>query len=168
MTVTAPSPTVRAGLETLAWTRRLLLAMLESTPDEHFYRSPCPGANHAAWVAGHIAASEDGLRVALGGGESVLDASYASMFGMGQPCRDGSAGYPSRAELMSALGKAREAAEAWFSGMSEDDLKTPVKGELSQFAKTLGEVLGAYAGHESFHAGQVSVARRAAGLPPLF
>lgn len=165
---TATSPVVQSGLEAIQWSRGLLMAMLENTPDEHFYRLPCPGGNHAAWVAGHIAYAEDGIRVALGGGQPVLDAKYKELFGGGTTCREGAAGYPSRQELMDALATARKAATTWFAGMTQADLAQPVEGGLAQLAKTKGGMMHAYAGHEAFHAGQASMARRAAGLPPLF
>lgn len=168
MTLTATTPSIRSGLDAIAWSRSLLKAMLDNTPDEHFYRAPCPGGNHAAWVAGHIAYSEDGIRVALGGGAPVLDPAYEDLFNMGKPCRDGARGYPSRQELMDALATAREATVAWFSNMGEAEAARAVEGGLAMLSKTHGGMVHAYAGHEAFHAGQVSMARRAAGLPVLF
>lgn len=171
-TTSPAAAAIQTGLDAMAWSRMVLKTMLEATPDEHFYRLPCPGGNHAAWVAGHIAYCEDGIRVGLGGGEPALGADrlakYKELFGGGSVCREGAEGYPSRQELMDALEQARAAAVAWFGGMSEADLKKPIEGGLAKLAADHGKMMGAYAGHEAFHAGQASMARRAAGLPAMF
>ena len=45
---TTTLPQVREGLRTLEFSRSMLLAMAEATPDEHLYQRPAEGASHAA------------------------------------------------------------------------------------------------------------------------
>jgi len=52
--------------------------------------------------------------------------------------------------------------------LSDAELLEPIEGEAAQFAANRAVLMSSLAFHEGVHMGQVSVARRAAGLPPMF
>jgi uncharacterized damage-inducible protein DinB len=159
---------VRDGLRNMEFARGLLLAMAEATPDDKFYELPAEGGNHAAWNVGHIAVTDDLVRVQLGGGEPVLSTQWHDLFKGGSTCAPGSDGYPTRSELLDGLARSRAAVVAWFSGMNESELNEPLTGGIAQLAKDRIMMMGSFASHEAFHAGQMSAARRVFGMPPLF
>ncbi|MEQ8845779.1 MAG: DinB family protein [Phycisphaerales bacterium] len=168
-TTAHPSPVqVREGLRNLEWARGLLLEMAKATPDERFYELPAEHGNHAAWNLGHIAVTDDLVRNALAGGDAVLPTEWHEMFKGGSTCKPGAEGHPSREELLDALARARAALVAWFGGMNESELAEPLTGGLAQLAADRAMLMGSLAGHEAFHAGQMSAARRVFGMPPLF
>ena len=80
---------------------------------------------------------------------------------------DGAA-YPSRDELVKAFEERRAALLEWFGSMSDEQLLEPIEGDLAQFAANKAMLMSTLSFHEGMHAGQISVARRAQGLPPLF
>ena len=161
-------PLVREGLRGFEFARQLVLEMAKATPDERFYDVPAEGGNHAAWNLGHIAVTDDLIRSALGGGDAVLSSEWHEMFKGGSVCKPGFAGHPSREELLDGLAKSRAAVIAWFSGLNESELTEPLTGGFTQFAADRAMLMGSIAAHETFHAGQMSAARRVFGMPPLF
>ncbi len=159
---------VRDGLRNMEFARGLLLEMAKATPDEKFYEVPCEGGNHAAWNLGHIAVTDDLVRASLGGGDPVLPTEWHEMFKGGSVCKPGAKGHPSRDELLDGLARSRAAVVSWFSGLSESELIEPLTGGIAQLAKDRIMLMGSFASHEAFHAGQISTARRVFGMPPLF
>ena len=77
------SDALRNGLGALAFARRLTTGMLEDIPEDQHTTPPCPGGNHAIWVAGHIALTDDQFRVGLGGHPPACPDSWRDLFGMG-------------------------------------------------------------------------------------
>lgn len=157
-----------AGLHALAFSRRLTDGLVASTPEELFCAVPCEGGNHAAWVAGHIAVADDGFRHALGGGDRLLDGTWDELFGNASVCRPDASLYPSKADLADALARTREALVSWVGTLDDGRLLEPIQGDMSRFAANRGQMMAFLAWHEGFHGGQLSAARRAAGLGPLF
>ena len=159
---------VRDGLQNMEFARGLLLEMAKATPDDKFYEVPAQGGNHAAWNLGHIAVTDDLVRSSLGGGEPVLSTEWHEMFKGGSTCKPGANGHPSREELLDGLARSRAAVVAWFNSLSESELIEPLSGGIAQLAKDRIMLMGSFASHEAFHAGQMSAARRVFGMPPLF
>lgn len=164
----ASSSHIRDGLRNMEFARGLLLAMAEATPDDKFYEVPAKGGNHAAWNLGHIAATDDLVRAQLGGGDPILPVEWHALFKGGSLCKPGAAGHPTREELLDGLARSRAAVVLWFSGLSESELLEPLTGGIAQLAKDRIMLMGSFASHEAFHAGQMSAARRVFGMPPLF
>lgn len=168
MTIAESAPALLAtGLRTLEFSRGATRMFLEHTADELFFRRPCPGGNHAAWILGHIATTDDMFLSMLGDRPKAL-AAWEPTFTMGSVCVDDPQAYPTRAELTRALEERREAVVAWLSGLTEAELLEPIEGGMAQFAANRAMLASTLAWHEGFHLGQLSLIRRAAGLPPLF
>ena len=117
--------------------------------------------------SGSTASRVRGL-VSLAGGEGVLPKSWDELFGMNSKCEADSSKYPTRTELMAALNERREKLEAWFAALTDEDLMQPITGELEMFAKTVAQLGPSLSFHDGFHAAQISAARRASGLAPMF
>ncbi|MEZ6318538.1 MAG: DinB family protein [Phycisphaerales bacterium] len=156
------------GLEGLAMSRGFLKMLLEGLTAEQMMTRPCAKGNHGMWIMGHIAWTDDSFLQGLGGQASGIPASWNGLFGMKSEPSDDASAYPSRDELMGAMEDRRAALVAWLSGLNEAELIKPIEGDMAQFARTLAQVPSSLAFHEGMHAGQLSMARRAAGLAPMF
>ena len=71
------------GIPVLAFARRVTLTLIEEIPEAEYLRQPLPGANHALWIAGHIANGDHSFLTGLGSSEPVLPDSWATLFGPG-------------------------------------------------------------------------------------
>lgn len=157
-----------AGLGVLDNTRWFLNQLIEPLTDEQFMTRPCPNGNHAMWCVGHIAATEDFFLTAVAGQPTGLPDGWMELFKGGSTPSDNADDYPSRNELLRVLSERRDAVKAWLSSLSEQELRRPLDGGLEKFAPTIAHLPGALVMHESVHAGQISAARRAMGMPPTF
>ena len=157
-----------AGLKTLESTRQMTMGLLETLADEHWLAQPCADANHAAWVVGHLALSDHDFAESVHEAQPALPESWKGIFGMkSKPSTDASV-YPSRGELMSALGEQRAALIAGFEALSDERLLEPIEGEMGQFIYNRAVMMSFAAAHEWFHVGQVAVVRRSLGMEPMF
>lgn len=159
---------VVGGLGALGVSRGFLLALLKGLSDGQMLVRSCAGGNHATWIVGHIAATDDAVLVDLGGQPSALPASWKGWLGVGSQPSDDPAFYPSREGLMGVLKERREAVREWIASLGEADLTAPITGPWEPLARNRAMLPASLAFHEGMHAGQLSAARRAAGLGPLF
>ena len=159
---------VRPGLEALEQARGFTLRLVEAIAPAQMVTRACPGANHTAYVIGHIAWTDDAFVSMLSGGAPALPGDWASKFGMKVQLSDDPSFYPGKDELISAMDERREALVGWLGSLGHDELVAPIEGDLAEFARTLSALPGTLAFHEGFHAGQMSACRRALGLPVLF
>ena len=83
---TTESNLSKVTLDSLRFGRSFVTMMLEKTPDELFYKPAFEGANHAAWVVGHLATTDEFFYKSLAGGEGALPASWDTLFGMNSVC----------------------------------------------------------------------------------
>ncbi len=158
----------KVTLDSLRFGRGFVHMMLEKTPDDAYITQAYKDANHAAWVVGHLASTDDYFLKALAGDAGGLPESWEGLFGMNsKPLTDAGA-YPSRKELEAAMNERREKLEAWLGSMSDEELMRPIEGDLAQFASTYAQLGASLSFHDGFHAAQVSASRRVHGLPPLF
>lgn len=158
----------KVTLDSLRFGRGFLKMMLDNTPDELFFKQAHEGANHPAWVVGHLATVDAFFYKTLAGGESDLPESWDELFGMNSKCDPDPGKYPSRSELEAALDTSREKLESWLASLSDEELMRPIPQELEMFAKTHAQLGASLSFHDSFHAAQISACRRASGLPPMF
>ena len=162
------NPVIATGLQTMRFGRGFAKMVLDKTDDDLFFSIPYHGANHAAWVVGHLATTDEFILTTMTGAKSVLPEGWGKLFGGGSTCEAGSKKYPSRKELMTAFDERRAAIEKWYTSLPDDQLHMPVEGEIAMFLPTRSALGGACGFHDGFHAAQISAARRASGLPPMF
>lgn len=162
------NPVVATGLQTMRFGRGFAKMVLDKTGDDLFFSIPHPGANHAAWVIGHLATTDDFILTTMTGVKSGLPEGWGKLFGGGSTVEPNPKKNPSRTELMAAFDERRAALEKWYTSIPDDQLHTPVEGNIAMFLPTRSALGGACGFHDGFHAAQISAARRASGLPPMF
>ncbi len=156
------------GIGALDRARWMTHKLIDGLSDDELFAQPCAGANHAVWVIGHIAVTDDFFLSALGGEPSGVPESWNGLFGMNSEPSADRATYPRTDELLKVFEDRRAALKAWLGSRSESALLEPVEGDLAKFSATRAELPASLAFHEGFHAGQISVARRHGGKAPLF
>jgi hypothetical protein len=127
------------------------------------------GGNHPLWVLGHITRAESDLLDGFILGQPNRFPELEELFSMGTTPSTDASQYPSMDELMGKFEEIRAATLAHLDTLSEADLdaKSHAPEEFGDFFGTVGACFAAMSTHISFHAGQVSDARRAAGRGPL-
>lgn len=163
--VATPCPIVLALFGQNLAQIRLLVADLN---DSHLTLAPMEGGNDVRWVLGHLAVSLDYGCSFLGCAPSTGE-DWGKRFAPGTSGRttDG----PSLAELMRSV----EALHAQLAtGYAKADSGTLAKPHGVSFLEnsaiqTVNDFLALLmTTHESFHIGQLSACRRAAGFKPIF
>jgi uncharacterized damage-inducible protein DinB len=155
------------GLFRLDFARRVTLAMLEDVPFDRWCLQPVAGGNHAMWIAGHLAATDDFFLVNVGRRTSALPEGWTGLFATGsKPVADLDA-YPAPEVVMAQLAARREDLQSWFRSLTEAELRTPLPAGM-RFAANLAELMPSVAWHEAWHGGQLSLVRKALGLAPKF
>lgn len=162
------SQLVESGLTVLAFSRKTLLGMLEDVPEHQWVHQPIPHANHAAWIAGHLAHTDHYFLTAVAGQPASIPAEWDELFGMGSAPTADAARYPSPTELRDYLGSLRQTLQAWFAGLDERDANASLPEELRMFAPTVGALTHSLAWHEGLHTGQLTVVRKSLGIAPKF
>lgn len=161
-------PLAVQGIAALEFSRNVLLKLLDSIPADKLTAQPVPSCNHALWVAGHVADTDDFFWRTLTGRPSGLPAGWSEKFSGGsKPVNDPKA-YPPLAEVKRVLADRREALLAYFRSLSRDALLAPSPEKLKFFGATLGFLPGSIAWHEGLHSGQITMVRKGLGMPPLF
>ena len=161
------SPLLETGLEALQFARGVTLAFAESLSDDQFFERACDGGNHAAFIIGHIASTDDFVLAELTGSPPTMPESLLKLVGGGAPVSDDRDVYPSRGELMAMLADRREASVSYFKSFDDEGLLAPIEGKIAQFGKNRAVLMATTAWHEGMHAGQITVARKRLGMAPV-
>lgn len=161
----AANKTLEAGKAALDLARKTTLKMIDGIPAGKLCHQPLPNTNHAIWVLGHMAWTDDYFMTSLGGAKPILDESWAKRFGMGSKPTGDAKAYPSLDEVNATAKKTRAALVKWFESLDDAKLGTAFTGDMAGFAPNYATLPISIAWHEGFHAGQISVVRRSLGLP---
>lgn len=145
-------------------------ALLQGIPSERWAEQPIEGANHPAWLLGHLTfAGDSGCQ--LLGGESQLPEGWDKVYGRGTHPSTNRSDYPPGEDIHSTfVATYNRLAELAITADAETlagpnpnkmlkDGGLPTVGDLVMFLMT---------GHLSLHLGQLSAWRRMIGMPPLF
>ncbi|HUR52676.1 MAG TPA: DinB family protein [Gemmataceae bacterium] len=135
------------------------------TPDE-FRHQPCAGANSAAWVVGHLAATLHQTARRMGApGLPSIPADFAGRFAKtGKPAEAQSEpGDP--AEMLRILDASLDAIIGGVRALPAEKFDEP--SSVFALAGTFGELLQFGSLHLSMHVGQLSTIRRTLGKPPV-
>ena len=146
--------------------RQYLALLVEDIPEEKMTFQPAGIVNHPAWQLAHLAVVQDRL-VQILGGNTRLDPDWEKRFGRGSTPAPAGTPHPTRADLLGIIDERRGEFVRLFSRLSAEDLAKPpgVPGIRPLFT-TLGMFLTfVMMSHESTHLGQLSVWRRAMGMP---
>lgn len=148
------------GINIIKMARLNTLGILKKIPEGKLLLRPVPDGNHALWILGHLANVDDEILVTIGGRVPLLDAAWKENFQTGSIVRDGAAGYPAPAEVRKVFSSMRKEFMRWFEGLSDEQLLAPLPGRYADVGDHLA-LCSFIAWHESYHTGQLSVARKA-------
>jgi hypothetical protein len=126
-----------------------------------------PGVpNHPAWTVGHLVYSAEAIGGELGLAP-WLPTSWVALFRTGSIPQPLAAAYPSRSELLNALADAQARITQALTSLTSEALATPLPDvRYRSVFPTVGHaIVHILSGHTSYHLGQISLWRRAAGLP---
>ena len=127
------------------------------------------GGNHPLWVMGHLAYIEASMPPILFGEPHPLQ-HWAPLFATGTKPSTNASDYPPFDEVLKTFRAQRAKTISRLDQLTEADLDAPPKNVPPGFEgamKTVGGTLLLIALHQMVHYGQITDARRAAGLPPL-
>jgi hypothetical protein len=158
-------------LAQMRWARRYTLQLLESTPEEIWYTKPSGLPTNIAWQVGHLAVSQYGLMLFRQRGRhpgdlDLMPGWLRKQFGRGSSPPDLSEKAPTPSSLLERLDKINEQAMQEVQQLPAETLGEATEMPYTAYPIKLGALLFCPL-HESLHAGQIGVLRRAHGLPPV-
>jgi hypothetical protein len=156
------------ALNILAESREITVSMLADIPEDKLLHQPFPGANHALWLMGHIAATDDNFAGLYDGGQGQLPEQYQKAFGMGSKPVADPAAYPPVAEVRQQLEATRRRLIAAVESATDAALAEPLPDDWKDFAPDKLAFLSSMAWHEGMHAGQLTVVRKSLGIAPKY
>lgn len=126
-----------------------------------------PACNHPLWFAGHMT-TIDNFFLSLVAPEKVRPLpDFQSKFGMGSQPTSDPAAYPPPEEVLAAMRERRAALLDVLDGLSDEELSRKTPDGAPEFLPDVASVFELAVWHEGQHSGQLTVARRALGHPPL-
>ena len=148
-------------LSTRFFFNRQTVAMLTSDfTEEDWTRRLVGGNNDAHWILGHLAYSRRYLLDLLGRG--VPPEPWMESFGRGATSGD-NAGYPSPQALFDDFHARGKDLTETFATLTPEEAARPYGGQLPDGSETVLDAAGFFSFHETFHVGQLSALRLAAG-----
>jgi uncharacterized damage-inducible protein DinB len=155
----------KAVLKTqLEFTHYMITATAAGTTHEESLAAPPGGGNCLNWVLGHILVSRGQILEVLGD-RGVLTDEQAEPYRRGsEPLRDGSAVLP-LSELLTAVETSQERIQAQLERLDDAALARVLpESPFGREQETVETMLAALIFHEAYHAGQMGLLRRLAGL----
>lgn len=126
-----------------------------------------PGANHALWIVGHLA-NTDNFFLSLTAPEKCRDLTgFPAHFGLGSRPSTQLADYPAPEEVLAVFRDRRQALLGVLAELGDGDLSRATPAGAPDFLPDFAAVFETAIWHEGLHCGQITVARRALGFPPL-
>lgn len=119
------------------------------------------GGNTANWILGHLVNVQNGV-MALAGAPPVWESEELQRARFDRPIRD-AADAIDFATLVERFQASREGCLAAIASLSNEALAEPMRDDFGDDS-TRGGILATLAVHQSYHAGQLGMLRRAAGL----
>jgi uncharacterized damage-inducible protein DinB len=150
---------------------RTVAFVLDQTADlseEEMVLQPTGAANHAAWTLGHIIYSFQAIAGELGV-KAWLPENWESRFGYGSLPSSVVPEHEHKRALLSTLEDSTRRLRAALLAMDERSLGDPLPDEKSRelLPTKAHALLQVVAGHTAYHAGQLTVWRRAIGRKPI-
>lgn len=147
--------------------RQALRRMCDDLTPEEFRHQPCPGANSAAWIVGHLAVTARRTAERLGATElPVLTEEFVGHYSATKHPAGEQAELGGKAELLSLFDVCIDKLMDAVVKLPPDALTAPPAGP-SPFATNYAEAVLFGSLHITMHCGQLSVIRRSLGRPPL-
>jgi hypothetical protein len=134
--------------------------------DAEYFAVPVPGGNHAGWILGHIAATEDYLSSKLAGEALRVPQATHALFNGRSQCRPDASVYPSRAEIDRLFKDVRANTRQILEKFDDKRWGEPSpEGVPQALAPTAGAAWALMGTHPFWHIGQLTVNRTALHKP---
>lgn len=156
------------AIERMETSRGFLLRLLDSLSDEDLAARAGAAGNHALWVMGHIAQSDDAVVSAFTGEPSCLPDGHSELFAAKTSLNDNAADYPSRDELLLRMTTSRERVAGWVASLDDQSALRSSPKHLAEFAPNPIAAAHGVSQHEFMHAGQIATVRAFLGLKPIY
>lgn len=153
--------------------RRLTKNMLAdfNTLNDWFYQAH-EHANHALWIVGHLGLADNAFISKFRPKLASETDGWKEIFWFGSQPTNNPKDYPPIDEVLEYFDARRELLLQVLASLSMDELSQPAPPAGTQSpiagAPNIGQVFFFIAYHEGVHSGQLSIARRGLGHPPLF
>jgi hypothetical protein len=144
--------------------------ILKDIPAEKFAHCPKPGMSHPAFYVGHLSLYPNRLLEFTGQKHLIVERpGYAELFQAGAECVEQDGRYPSKDDLVPYYIERYTTFIGTLPGIDDDVFQriNPREGRFRELFPTVGAVVTfMLTGHHMSHLGQISMWRRAIGLPP--
>ena len=127
-----------------------------------------PAANHALWFAGHMTVTDNFFIGALDPSKGQKLDEFEKMFGMGSKPTSDPAAYPPAEKVLAAMRERRGTLLSLLEALPESELEKQTALGNSDFLPDKLSCFEIAVWHEGIHSGQLSVASRSLGFPPIF
>ena len=142
----------------------LLTKAFEGVGDDQLWHRPSLENNPMLWIAGHMVGSRALMLQLLG---NPIDTGWGPLFARGAVLGEEER-YPTRADVMTMHGDVAQRVQAVLAGLSAAQLaREATAGPKPGNTRTVGDQLGFFAMHDSYHLGQLAYIRKALGLSSL-
>jgi len=160
-----------AMLGQMAFSRDYTLNLIANVPDELWHTLPEGIPTHFAWQVGHLAVAQYGLmlfrqRGRAEGDLELMPGWLRKRYARGSAPTTDVTPEASKSEMLDVLAKIHRAAMEFVPTIPEESLAEPTEMPYTAYPIKLGALLFCPL-HESIHAGQIGLLRRAHGLAPV-
>ncbi|MBX7104928.1 MAG: DinB family protein [Gemmataceae bacterium] len=142
--------------------------LTDDLTDADLFVRPVPGANHLAWLLGHVIVTEWRFMKSIGISAAPLPEGFEDAHTAAGASSDGGPGFLTLAGYRNLMKSYRTTLLKAINEMTDADLQKPTEGRIAMIAPTVGKLLILNGNHNAFHTGQLSVIRRKLGKPVKF
>ncbi len=143
--------------------------LLEGMHDKPLVRPTSSGGNHPLWIMGHLCFAEAGVHSCITGEHNPVS-DWSPLFAPGSTPSSNLSDYPPFEKIIKTFHELRQRNIALLEKLGEAGLErkpVSVPPGLEDMMRTNGQALMLTALHHMVHYGQLTDARRVAGLKPL-
>jgi len=141
----------------------LMTHALDGLSDQECSQRLTDRTNSILWIFSHAVDTRAFLLRELG---ESYDTGWGTLFGRGVTF-DPAATYPGRDEVIRVHGEVSQRLQATLPTLDEATLATPATDLNLPGAKTVADVIGFFALHDSYHVGQMALVRKGLGHSQL-
>lgn len=147
---------------------KMLPPMVADIPADKMAAQTIPGMNHPAWLLGHLLAFEQ-LVITRVIGKTVkhpLGENWRDIYGIGSTPKADLKLYKPKEFYMEGLQESVGIIAEYIRQLPEADLQKPLPdADLAKRIPNIARLLIILPTHRAYHAGQLAIWRKAAGLP---
>ncbi len=162
------APLIESAVDRLTWSRGLITMLLKDLTDAQLLHQAGGSGNHALWIMGHLAVSEEQIRCTFTAQQPQIPGGFLELFGAQTTPESDASRYPARSELLNAMEASRTRTIAWLKAMTPETARIPSPEDFRMFAPDAITAAFGMMGHEMIHAGQILTIRADLGIPRLF